>query len=89
MRVRDITATPKIDDTRTAIAEFFGLTYEAVQPHQVNGGYAIYINENEAAQAVYKEINPYGNSTRPGKFDFTQENLVRWDADAKAAKVLF
>ena len=88
MRVKDITVVT-IDETRTAIAEFFGLNYEEVQPHQVNGGFAIYINENEAAQSIYKSINPYGNSNRPGEFDFTQENLVRWDDDTKSAKVLF
>ena len=88
MRVRDIT-TKTIDETRTLIADFFGLTYDEVQPHEVKGGYAIHINENKEAQTVYKGINPYGNSNRPGKFDFTQENLVRWDSDSKVAKVLF
>lgn len=88
MRVRDIT-TVKFDETRASIAEFFGLTYAEVQPHEVVGGYAIHISENVEAQLVYKEMNPYGNSTRPGKFDFTQENLVRWDQDTKMCKVLF
>ena len=88
MRVRDITTTT-LDETRASIAEFFGLTYDEVQPHEVKGGYAININEDEAAQAIYKEMNPYGNSTRPGKFDFAQENLVRWDSESKVAKVLF
>jgi len=88
MRVKDITTTT-LDETRASIAEFFGLTYEEVRPHQVIGGYAIHIDKNETAQEIYKSINPYGNSTRPGKFDFSQENLIRWDADSKVAKVLF
>ena len=88
MRVKHLN-TDTFDETRKLIADFFGLTYEEVQPHQVNGGYAIYINENEKAQEVYKKINPYGNSSRPGQFDFSQENLVSWDSDKQAAKVLF
>ena len=88
MRVKHLNMNT-FDETRKSIADFFGLTYEEVHPHQVAGGYAIYINENKNAQEVYKTINPYGNSSRPGLYDFTQENLISWDPDKQTAKVLF
>jgi hypothetical protein len=74
LRVKDV--TPKADLTeRQKVAEFFGVPIEEVLTEPQPNTYSIMLADNEAAQAKYKEINPFGNAKRPGLYNFTQRVL--------------
>ncbi len=78
LRVQDV--TPKANLTeKQKVAEFFGLAVEEVLTEPQPNTYSVLLADNDAAQAKYKECNPFGNTKRPGGYNFTQRILVFWN----------
>ena len=77
MRVRNI---PKKEEPkgRQKIAEFFGLDVNEVTIEPQPQTFSIYIAGNDYAKAQYKIANPWGNTSIPKRYDFTERLLVRW-----------
>ena len=78
---------PKIDETMEKIKNYFHLKDGEIRPELLDV-YSIDIKNNEEAQKIYKQRNPFGNTDRPGFYDFTKEILVRWDDYEKKPQIL-
>lgn len=70
---------PVIDNDMAKIADHFGVDISKLRKYIAPETYIIDLNGDLAAQAIYKELVPFGNTGRPGNYDFSKEILVRWN----------
>ena len=77
MRKKHITKET-IDEIRQKIADFLKLDYSEVIPTDVPECYVINISNNKEAQEIFKKSYPYGNTSIPKHFDFSNDMQVQW-----------
>ena len=78
LRVKNLPTNPDPED-KQIVADFFGLPITEVINEIQPDVFSIYIKDNEEAQKKYKEINPWGNTKVPKRFNFSERQLVLWN----------
>ncbi len=76
LRVKDL---PTIQiPGKQEIADFFGLSISNVFVEQQQDTFSINIKDNHDAQLIFKKLVPFGNSKKPGAYNFNENLLIIW-----------
>jgi len=77
-RVRDI-QKPLETPARQVVADYFKLLLTEVTVEPQPDAFSVDLRGNDYAKEQYKKCNPFGNTSKPNIFDFTDRIYVRCD----------